>query len=57
MEEDARHYESLRTMLTEAHTKRLISEGKDEKSARRAAEKLANEDARFVLPGACDTKS
>ena len=37
MEEDARHYESLRTMLTEAHTARFISEGKDETSARRAA--------------------
>ncbi|MBO4354367.1 MAG: FAD-dependent thymidylate synthase [Clostridia bacterium] len=56
MEEDAEHYESLRRILTEKHKERLIGEGKDEKSAARAAEKLANEDARFVLPNACDTK-
>lgn len=56
MKEDAEHYESLRAILTENHKQRLIAEGKDEKSAARAAEKLANEDARFVLPNACDTK-
>lgn len=56
MEEDAEHYENLRRILTEKHKARLISEGKDEKTASRAAEKLANEDARFVLPNACDTK-
>ena len=56
MEEDAEHYESLRRILTEKHKERLMSEGKDEKTAARAAEKLANEDARFVLPNACDTK-
>jgi len=56
MEEDAEHYEKLRRILTEAHKARLIGEGKDEKSAEKAAEKLANEDARFVLPNACDTK-
>ena len=56
MREDAEHYENLRRMLTEKHKERLIAEGKDEKTAARAAEKLANEDARFVLPNACDTK-
>ena len=56
MKEDAEHYESLRAILTEKHKMRLISEGKDAASAARAAEKLANEDARFVLPNACDTK-
>ena len=56
MEEDARHYERLQTMLKEAHTKRLIAEGKNEKDAEKAAEKMANEDARFVLPNACDTR-
>ncbi len=56
MEEDAEHYENLRRMLIESHKARLVSEGKDEKSALKAAEKLANEDARFVLPNACDTK-
>lgn len=56
MEEDARHYESLREKLIVSHTVRLIAEGKEETAARKAAEKMANEDARFVLPGACDTK-
>ncbi|MBR0236004.1 MAG: FAD-dependent thymidylate synthase [Clostridia bacterium] len=56
MREDAEHYESLRRILTEKHKARLVAEGKDEKTAARAAEKLANEDARFVLPNACDTR-
>ena len=34
----------------------VLAEGKDEKAADRAAEKKAIEDARFVLPNACDTK-
>ena len=56
MEEDALHYESLREKLTEGHTARLIAEGKSPEAARKAAEKMANEDARFVLPNACDTR-
>lgn len=56
MEEDAEHYEKLRAILTEKHKAELIAEGKDEKTATKAAEKMANEDARFVLPNACDTK-
>ncbi len=56
MEEDARHYENLQNILKKAHLERLISEGKDEKEAAKAAEKMANEDARFVLPNACDTR-
>lgn len=56
MREDAEHYENLRRMLTEKHKAKFMAEGKDEKSATKAAEKLANEDARFVLPNACDTK-
>ena len=56
MEEDAEHYEKLRELLTEKHKAVLIAEGKDEKTATKAAEKMANEDARFVLPNACDTK-
>lgn len=56
MNEDAEHYERLRSILTEGHKARLMSEGMDEKSAAKSAEKLANEDARFVLPNACDTK-
>ena len=33
-----------------------IFHAEDEKSARSKALKLANEDARFVLPGACESK-
>ena len=50
------HYESLAAVLKAEHTKRLMAEGKDEKTAAKQAEKLAIEDARFVLPNACDTK-
>lgn len=56
MEEDQLHYEKLTALLQEKHKKELISAGKDEKSAQRAAQKMAIEDARFVLPNACDTK-
>lgn len=34
----------------------FLNAGMDEKSAARAAQKKAIEDARFVLPNACDTK-
>ena len=56
MEEDAEHYESLRTKLISGHFKKNLEAGMDEASARRAAEKQANEDARFVLPNACTTR-
>ncbi|NLZ37959.1 MAG: FAD-dependent thymidylate synthase [Clostridiales bacterium] len=56
MEEDAAHYESIRLKLIEGHTKRLVDEGTEETQARRQAEKMANEDARYVLSNACDTK-
>lgn len=56
MKEDAAHYAKLREILTKAHYERLLSEGKSEADAKKAAEKMANEDARFVLPNACDTR-
>lgn len=56
MEEDQRHYEKLTAILKEKHKKELLDVGKDEKSAERAAQKMAIEDARFVLPNACNTK-
>lgn len=56
MEEDQRHYENLTALLKEKHKKKLMDAGKDEKAADRAAQKMAIEDARFVLPNACDTK-
>ena len=56
MEEDQRHYERLAELLKEKHVKELMDEGADEKTARRKAEKMSIEDARFVLPNACCTK-
>ncbi len=49
-------YDKIAEILTEKHTKTFISEGKDEKTAARLASKKAIEDARFVLPNACETK-
>lgn len=56
MEEDAAHYESLKSILVKKHTETFMSEGIDEKEAKKLAEKKANEDARFVLPNSCDTR-
>lgn len=56
MQEDARRYLDLVEKLEQSHTQRLMEEGLPEKQARAKAAKLANEDARFVLPNACETK-
>lgn len=56
MEDIQASYDNIRDILTKNHTKKLIKEGLDEKEARSKALKLANEDARFVLPGACESK-
>lgn len=56
MKHDAEVYGKLADMLTEKHTAAFIAEGLDEKTARQRARKKANEDARFVLPNACETK-
>ena len=56
MKEDAEHYESLREKLMAHHLETNLAAGMDEVSAKKAAEKKANEDARFVLPNACDTR-
>lgn len=56
MQEENEHYKRIAALLKEGHTRRLMGEGLDEKTAVRQAEKLAIEDARFVLPNACDTK-
>lgn len=53
---DAAKYLELVKSLEDAHTARLMAEGMDEKKARAKASKQANEDARFVLPNACETK-
>lgn len=49
-------YDYLRLELTKYHTAELIGKGYTEEEVAAKAEKLANEDARFVLPNACDTR-
>lgn len=56
MKEDKRHYDRLTDILKRNHTARLISEGKAPDEAEKAASKMAIEDARAVLPNACDTR-
>ena len=56
MAEDQERYDRLAAILKEKHIKTFIAEGKDEKTAARLAEKKAIEDARFVLPNACETQ-
>lgn len=50
------HYKSISDILYKRHYGRLIFEGQSEKAAAAAAEKQANEDARFVLPNAIVTR-
>lgn len=49
-------YLALTANLQARHKAKLMVQGLDGKSAEKKAEKLANEDARFVLPNACETK-
>ena len=56
MNDDAKKYLELVQTLENAHTARFMEDSLDEKAARAKASKQANEDARFVLPNACETK-
>ncbi len=56
MKHIANAYVRLRNALVDYHKNTLIADGHSEKSALSAAKKLANEDARFLLPNACETK-
>ena len=56
MDEQASQYLAIAESLTKKHETELLAEGLSEKEARSKAEKMANEDARFVLPNACETK-
>lgn len=56
MADDQKIYDELVEILFSKHYQKLIQEGNDEKKARTAAEKTAIEDARYVLPNACETK-
>ena len=49
-------YIRLAEILEEKHYRTFIGQGIEEKKAKNMAQKKAIEDARFVLPNACDTK-
>ncbi len=49
-------YAKIADILTEKHKAEFMKDGLDEKTAASKARKLANEDARFILPNACETK-
>lgn len=56
MEKDQESYDKLVDILFDKHYNNLIKSGKNEKEAKRQAEKKAIEDARYVFPNACETK-
>lgn len=56
MEQEQKAYDNLTDILFKKHFVDLTEQGIDEKQAKTKAEKLAIEDARFVLPNACETK-
>lgn len=56
MKQNQQQYNALTAILKEKHLKSFLADGMEEKKAQQAAEKKAIEDARFVLPNACDTK-
>lgn len=49
-------YSRIADLLAKQHKQTFLAEGLPEKAAASKARKLANEDARFVLPNACETK-
>lgn len=56
MEADQQAYERLTEILCKKHTDALVAAGAEPAAAAKKAEKMAIEDARFVLPNACATK-
>ncbi|KRQ86437.1 Thymidylate synthase ThyX [Caloramator mitchellensis] len=56
MQDDQKIYDKLVEILFNRHFNRLIEEGKLESIAKKLAEKIAIEDARYVFPNACETK-
>lgn len=56
MTEAQKNYNALADILEKKHMETFLSCGRPEKEARRDAQKKAIEDARFVLPNACETK-
>lgn len=56
MENDQKTYDNLVDILFNKHYEKLLKEGTEDKKAKRNAEKMAIEDARYVFPNACETK-
>lgn len=56
MNEDVKSYNKLADILYKKHYNDMIKGGMEAKAAKSAAEKKAIEDARYVLPNACETK-
>ncbi len=56
MEQQQQAYDQLVEILFQEHFQNYLNEGKTDKQAKSMAEKQAIEDARFVLPNACETK-
>ena len=56
MDEIQAGYEKIAKLLTENPKNDFIAQGLNEKESLSKARKKANEDARFVLPNACETK-
>ncbi|MCX7615588.1 MAG: FAD-dependent thymidylate synthase [Clostridiales bacterium] len=56
MIEDQAAYDELSDLLQKKHYETFLSNGIPEKKARQDAEKMAIEDARYVLPNACETQ-
>ncbi|KAB3532396.1 FAD-dependent thymidylate synthase [Alkaliphilus serpentinus] len=56
MEEQQKAYDQLAEILFNKHYPQFLTEVKSEKKAKSMAEKKAIEDARYVLPNACETK-
>lgn len=56
MEDDQKRYDQIVAILAKEHIERFKAAGQDEKKAKREANKKAIEDARFILPNACETK-
>jgi len=56
MQSAKEHYERIAQILQTKHQSRIEAAGIDSKTAKIKARRLANEDARAVLPNACETK-
>ncbi len=56
MEEDQKKYHEITDILYKKNYELEIEKGKNEKDAKRIAEKASIEDARYVFPNACETK-